>query len=431
MVVDYENFDDNICKNFRNFQLIGKPTSKYENLNEYSKKFVNYAYEFLYGNETAAEALRKIDNLTRIHYLSMNPKKSTLGFISTVIVAIIILLISLSLFILYVHKYKSFFAFLSIDFWIISIIGIIIILCTIFTNFGPRSSFKCSLFDILLIIGSTFNIIPFFYKLIVNFPEFNKVSKWVFNHQYGFFSIFVIIDVILISLYSIKNYDIVDVIIHEGENFQKCEIHHTFGLIMISIILFYKFVVVIGMLLLIFAEWNIELIFYDVRFIVTSIYIDTLSIALMLILYHININNYIIYFVINGLITLIIPTFNYILLFGVRLILPLFKKEEEIILYINTIHNLQQKNNEINYSSNIIKDSDIINSSTINNNSINTSDCNCKSIMSNNSRNSDTSFYSKLVNYHYRKQSIKSTERYSINNSCEKKDTLVCERKKS
>lgn len=201
-----DSFSIKECSFLKNLHLIIMPTSKFESSSEYTKKFINYAYDFIYRNEgTANEALRKINNLTKIYSISININESVIGFIFFIITSLVLLSILLSLVVLYIKKFNPYYMFLSKDFWIISMMGLIIFLCSIFTNFGQKSTFKCYLFLVLLMLGFTLNLAPFFYKLIINFPENNKISRWVYGHRYQFLLILISIDIILIFYILLKS----------------------------------------------------------------------------------------------------------------------------------------------------------------------------------------------------------------------------------
>eukprot|EP00833_Pecoramyces_ruminatium_P007996 jgi/Orpsp1_1/1182028/evm.model.c7180000079572.2 len=101
------------CEYYKNFQGIMKPIKKTNNYNEYSKKFTNYFYEYLYGNETVLNTLKNIDDITKIYYVSIYSKENSIGLIALIILTIIFVLVVSSLLFLFLNKFKNAFNFLS------------------------------------------------------------------------------------------------------------------------------------------------------------------------------------------------------------------------------------------------------------------------------------------------------------------------------
>ncbi|OUM61738.1 hypothetical protein PIROE2DRAFT_12195, partial [Piromyces sp. E2] len=60
------------CEFFKSIQPIARPTNKINDYTKYSENFRNYIYEFLYGNITSYEVLKKINDITKIYYISIN-----------------------------------------------------------------------------------------------------------------------------------------------------------------------------------------------------------------------------------------------------------------------------------------------------------------------------------------------------------------------
>lgn len=170
--------------------------------------------------------------------------------------------------------------------------------------------------------------------------------------------------------------------------------------------------IVITMLILIFMEWNIELILYDVRFIVATIYIDIIFVIISIILNFLDISTYKTYFIIRVFTILIVSITNFILLYGFRIIMPSFKKEEDIILYINTIHNLRHKFNGSSYSSNIISNTNDI--GTTNTEISYANKGNIERDFSDNRLRNDSNYkstlFSKIIDYHFKTSSMDFSE---------------------
>ncbi|ORY41493.1 periplasmic binding protein-like II [Neocallimastix californiae] len=183
------------CEVFKNLQLVTRPTDKFRDYDDYSEKYRDWIYEFLYGNKTAAEVLKKIDDLTKYIILKSIQK-------------------------IHYLKFSSRLRFLSNDFWIISVVGSCIIMSSLYTELEKVTYSKCHIKPILLCIGYTLNLVPIACKLIVNFPEENKISVWVSKHRYSFLLIFLLIDLSENLLLYITPYEIEKNTNINGEIFQ-------------------------------------------------------------------------------------------------------------------------------------------------------------------------------------------------------------------
>ncbi|ORX87618.1 periplasmic binding protein-like II, partial [Anaeromyces robustus] len=117
------------CELFKSIQFIVRPVDKINDLNisidEYIEKFRNYAYEFLYENQTLSDTIDKINDLTKIYYVSLDSKVTNAGIIIIIIILILMAIMATSLIFLFHKKLKPFFSFLPDSFWIISIMGCI------------------------------------------------------------------------------------------------------------------------------------------------------------------------------------------------------------------------------------------------------------------------------------------------------------------
>ncbi|ORX65318.1 periplasmic binding protein-like II [Anaeromyces robustus] len=369
------------CDLMKILQPIPRPSSVKKNFEEYSGKYMKYIYNYLYGNDKPEDVLQRVDDLTKIYYISLSTKDSSVGLIIFIINLTLSILFLLSLFILYIKKYEPYFEFLSKPFWLILIIGIIMLLNTGTTKIGKVTNLSCHLYPTLLSFGFTFSIIPIFYKLIISFHDKNKVILWIEQRKYSFFSFFVIIDIILLSIFMIIPYEIQTVSRENEKNYEKCNMNNTFGILYVDFILFYKFFIIFLMLLLIFMEWSIDEIKYDLRFTVGCLYVDTLTIIFLLILHYISIKNYIYYSLIRVSIIILLSIMNYILLFIIRLLFPYFIKADENILEGKIFMN------DTNMSSNCIQ-------------SIKSEETHKTNIT-----NRSSSVLTKMVSYHYKRTS--------------------------
>ncbi|ORY20943.1 periplasmic binding protein-like II [Neocallimastix californiae] len=384
--------DEEVCANFncdplRRVQIIERPTNKTNNYSIYSEKFRNYIYEYVYGNKKVNEVLEKVNNLTKIHIFSINPKDNLLGLVTFIIVMICLIAMLLSISLLYIQKFKPFFCFLSNDYWIIFVLGSCIIISSSITEIGYLYVYKCHLKIILLCIGYTMNIVPLLYKLVINFPEENKISILILNHRYIFLMCFIFLDIVINGLNFITPYQITSNTIVNEKKYYVCEMRHNFGKAIQNILIIYKILIAFIIILLIFIEWNMSNLHKDIKFFVSVISMD---IAFFIILISLQINNikkkdYLAYRYILTFTTIILSVTNYVFIYGLNIIRPFIKLENEELSF----HNAQkQQNNKSEQSCSL----------------------SIKSPLDSSSRSS-TNFHSivqKLTEYHYRSESNSS-----------------------
>ncbi|ORX50628.1 hypothetical protein BCR36DRAFT_54015 [Piromyces finnis] len=326
------------CALFKGIQPLNNPFTNSERTDHYSIKFKNYIYEFLYGNKTAQEISQKIIDLTKIYQISINTSDSYIGLISIIVISTIAILMFFSLIALFKENFGPFFTFLSTDFWILSVIGTILILCIPFTNFGNITNTNCYLNSLFHSLGFTLILIPFLYELAIKFPIENIISKRIKKFKYLFLFFFILVDIIWNGLLLIEPFYIEEININDGKNFEVCKAKSTLSKIILIIKWSYLIIIILVTLLLIFTEWNIESTYYDLRFFMAVIYIDILGILLIICFNLIIINNYIIYFLIRECIYLIVAISNYILIYGFRLVFGFIKKKDIRIEFINKIN---------------------------------------------------------------------------------------------
>eukprot|EP00833_Pecoramyces_ruminatium_P004112 jgi/Orpsp1_1/1178144/evm.model.c7180000064204.2 len=256
------------CDIYKNAQPISKPTTATKDYTSYSDKFRRYAFKYIFGDDTvsAEDVLGEIDDITRIYYVTLNFKESPNGMIAIMIYLVFSIIIIISSAFLFIKKYEADFAFLPRDFWILSLFGYILILCISILDLGKLEVYTCHLKQLFQLISSSLIFGTVFYKLIINFPEENKISKWFSQHRYVLIGIFMAIDIILFLLFFISPYIIEDVIVNEGKNFQKCQKGGIFSKILLGVASVYIFSMVAGSLFLIFLEWFLKETYRDVRY---------------------------------------------------------------------------------------------------------------------------------------------------------------------
>jgi len=224
---------------------------------------------------------------------------------------------------------------------------------------------------------------PSLQKLISQFPEQNKILMWVTNNKYIFFLVNVLMDILLSSIFFIDPYTRDTVLNKDGENFDICKLNGVYSLIIMMI---YKFTSLFLLLFLLFVEWNISANTYDMRLIISATYVNILSGILIIIFYIIQIENYIAYFILQCSISIFISISNFIFMYGFRILLIFFDKQNAELELIQKIRS--------NFKSSEIQ------STTINFISSNKTEEN-----SNTSSTKKNNFFSRMVEYHNYKPS--------------------------
>jgi len=98
------------------------------------------------------------------------------------------------------------------------------------------------------------------------------------KHGYLLLFINILIDILISSISLIGQCTPQSVLVEDGESFEVCKFNGKYSIIILSV---YKLLIIFLMMLLIFVEWNMSTIKYDIRFIISVTYIDILSIILI------------------------------------------------------------------------------------------------------------------------------------------------------
>jgi len=355
--------EDGLCNIIKGIQFTSEPKFIKDGPVNYRKKYQKYIYQFLYNNNIKLDkTLKHIYDITKIYFITLETKDSYIGLIFFVLSSVLSGLMLLSIIFLFRDNFHPFFIFLPDDFWIVTILGSITLLWVPYINYGDVETIKCHLRPLCLTIGYTLSVCPTFYRLIAQFPEENKIMKFVFKHKYLFLLFNVLIDISLCSISLLNPYTPQFVSVEDGESFEKCIFN---GIYSIIILITFKLLAITLMLLLVFVEWNISTIIYDMKFILIALYSDALFIILLCIFHITNIKNYIVYFLLQSITTYGISLTNYIFLYGFRIYLGFIKKQNIKEYFINNINekfinetSLQIQKSSSNYSISKIKNED-------------------------------------------------------------------------
>eukprot|EP00833_Pecoramyces_ruminatium_P000409 jgi/Orpsp1_1/1174441/evm.model.c7180000050111.1 len=401
------------CNLYKDSQFIGKPNNKTDEFDTYAEKYRDYIYEYIFGDKSAEEVLKDVGDITKIYYLSLNKEDSPVGLVLAIFTFTLAALMLISLIFLFMENFNPFFTFLPTELWIVTVLGSVCILFICLTGFGELTTIKCHLKPLLLSIGYSLTYTPSLYKLIINFPEENKITNYVEKHKFLFHILFILMDLIFNGLIYIKPYNIKTIYVTRGQNFKICVRNNLFTNFMEWLLFCYKLILVLIISVLIFIEWNIKSTIYDLRFILSVLYIDCLSMIILMTLDLEKIYNFTWNFLLKGGIIIVISLSNYILLYGFRLLLAFLNKQNVRLMFIYNINKEFINNTE--YSGSVSK-SNRMNTitSTDEDNTNGRSGSSKSNNNSNNHRNEDTSYYresviSKIINYHYTTETGMST----------------------
>jgi len=177
------------------------------------------------------------------------------------------------------------------------------------------------------------------------------------------------------GLSMINPFSVNNIIIENGCNYQICEMTSFLGKSMIVSLLVDKFIIFIVISFLIFIEWDIVKMYYEVRFIFLALYSNFLFVFIAIIFDFVHIN-YFLEFIIQETLVILMSITNYIFLYGYRIFLVYLYKKNMGLKFINnasksdffrtqTKHEYyNNKSSIIGYSNNSYNDSYNNNSST-------------------------------------------------------------------
>jgi len=402
-----------LCELAKSIQYTVEPEFIKEKSEDYRKRYQKYIYQYLHEDKTIEETLKKINDITAIYYMTLDTENSYIGLVYFIFIFVLSLLMLLSLTFIVRESFRPFIMFLTDDFWVITVLGSILILWTPVIGYGPVMALKCHMKLLLISIGYTLSICPAMYKLIIQFPEKSKLIEWIYKHKYLFLLFNILMDILINSISLISVCTSQTVLVEDGESFEKCKYNGEYSFILLIV---YKCMVIVLILLLIFVEWNNSSSWYDVRFITVALYIDILSIILIYTFHVIQIKNYISFFMIPAANTTIISFSNYICLYGFRVIIGLMRKRDITLDFISRIEEsfitTQSQLKSFNDSSKNNKKNSIYKSELMdhNENNINFETASTKR----------TSFIARMINYHYSNQEYNSSSTSSASNTFNK-----------
>jgi len=317
------------CEFYISFQPISRPVNIinekiiYDN---YSSKFRNTIYKYLYGNNSIDEVLQELVDILKFYNVSIN--SSYVGKITIIILTVVFIFIMSSSMIINFKKYKQYFTLLSYDFWIIFFIGILILFVLCGIEFGEVQIIKCKMKPILLFIGNMFCLFPFIYELLIYFPEEIEISVWLDKHRFITFLIYFFINVIVTISLLLVPLRVEELFIDNGKNFKYCKIDNTMGLTLNTTLYALYIINLLVIIFIIFLEWNIQETFIEIKLIAFTTYTIVLVFIILAVLNFVLIKNYIYNFIIYEVLYFILIIINYSILFFSKIIMTFTNKRK-------------------------------------------------------------------------------------------------------
>ncbi|OUM58197.1 hypothetical protein PIROE2DRAFT_16606 [Piromyces sp. E2] len=327
------------CKLINNIQAISRPNSLLTDYDEYSNKFRKYISQYLYEDRDITDVLNDISNISEMHYISSKPSRSILGFIVYAIGVVLLFVLAYTSIFVYLHQNNSHFDYMNVMSWLCTILGFTFHVFLLLSKFGIVTVFKCHLQKIFLSFGFTLCFVPVLYYLILNFPDTFKFKAWLQKNKFIYYILFFGFDMLINGLTFITPYTVENKYLDGGKNYGTCVQEHTFGKIISIISLSEKVVIILTMAFLLFEEWNIKDTETDVRFITSTLTLDSILYFLYIIINSININELNAYFLINSMILIMFFITNFVIIYGVRIIMIFMRKDKSVFKNDNHVIN--------------------------------------------------------------------------------------------
>lgn len=314
-------YDDYLCEKincelFRNLEFISRSTiALVDDYAEYSLKYRNILMEFLYGNSTTKEALRQIDYISTVFTIEYN---SVLGIILIAFNVILMTIICISYILILRNRYCFNENIFNKKSWFLLLFGLCLNISSSFLSLGRITEFKCNSKFIFLLLGYSSYLYPILISEFSYFPKKNKYSNFIKNNSVLCYTFLYSIDFMFVLLIiNFIPYSITNIIIENGMNFNTCKINNI-HYIYLSFLIIFKVFLIILIALLSFLEWNVNLIYKDVKVNTYIIYLNILCLILVIIVKIVNFKNIYLNILLSIWLINIFSLTNYILVFFTR-----------------------------------------------------------------------------------------------------------------
>jgi len=351
--------DQDLCQNidcelFKSLQLVERPTHLPIEYNTYSFKLRTYLFEFLYNNAPIKDMLQKIEDIAAIKTIEYT---SSIGKIVTILSLTIILIILSSYGLIFYKNNNFYLRMCDKSSWFISLLGLCIILCYNFTLMGDITELKCNLSILTPLIGISLFVYPILTYEFINFPESNKYSEFVKNHQFLVNIVLVTIDVIYSGLIlCISPYQIETIYVNNGDNYDTCSFKEKGYIVLYIIIYIFKGFLLLSIAFLTFIEYNTRMIQKEIKTTSLILFFNTFSLILLIVSNFIDSNKIIVKFLIKIAMMSLTVIGNYIITLWIRMIFEKMKSNDDKYgVKIVERGNEDRKTFQLNNNNNILK----------------------------------------------------------------------------
>jgi len=334
------------CDFIYNLQFFNKPVNYYENYDEFVSEFNYYIDQYFFKNNATLDAtLKSVDDLTRNYYVEASSKHGILMIVVLVIVAII-MVVSYTL--MYNKRFNVCFVFMNNTYWGVFIFGTIFILLYNIVSLGEMNQKKCNLRFILLSLGVPISFSPLLLRLIVLYPESNKISEHINRNFSNYLCCHILFELFLCTLYLLAPFDVTNHLLYISDNlhnFQTCECKSTYTKIILIVDIFEKGLEILICAIMIIAEWNIKATKSDIINITFAIIFHILAFMIYAIFYFAEFNNRFSYYWVKCGPVLLFGLSNFLLIYVWKFINSDKEKLEMKEAYINKKTNTENMKN--------------------------------------------------------------------------------------
>ncbi|OUM65870.1 hypothetical protein PIROE2DRAFT_7027, partial [Piromyces sp. E2] len=321
------------CELIKSLQMENKMFREYKNYNYYSETFRKYVFEYVFGDKPLEDVIKNIERLTKIYNITFNTEDTCVGLIFGIVIIVSSVLMLLSIGFLFIDKYKSYFTFFPTEFWILLILGCFFTCISCVIPFDTLTIIKCAIRISMMYFGLIISLFSVLYKLLINYPIPNKISIAVKKNGIKYIISNILIILILIFILCItSSFSVSTVTIDNGKNFQKCDVPETFvPTISNLLVIFIDFSYSILISFLIFVEWSIVETSRDIKLLIPPIFINIFCLSLVMIMNIdiLNIDDYVINFLINNATIFIISITHYFFFYGIKVYWAISNKRFE------------------------------------------------------------------------------------------------------
>jgi len=325
------------CRLAKNIQSIPRPGALIDDYDTYSENLRKLFYQYLNNERPIKNILIDMDNLMRIHWFNKENSPDIIFFVTLLVLFYVVLVSPLMLFI---HKVKKNFLFLTKDGWILYTIGFLLMITNEVLNFGELTRFKCDINPILFSLSFAFIYTPIIQRLICNIPILNRFSSWVASHRILFNGSIILLEILYNLLYLIQPYRLKAKISNDNNNHYSCVLKDTLSITINSVQLIMNACFYLIIVVLIFLEWNIANTRGNIKNLTFTIATSGPCLILLIILKFVDIQNFRAVYRIRMWIIIIFVLTNHVYVFYFRLFLQklLGKGKQERIAFAQYNH---------------------------------------------------------------------------------------------